>query len=39
MKTKKIVDLYKDDFWSQGKLELKDELLTPDAARTASVVN
>jgi steroid delta-isomerase-like uncharacterized protein len=35
MKTKKIVDLYKDDFWSQGKLELKDELLTPDFSFTS----
>lgn len=27
---KTIVNLYMNEFWSQGQLELKDELLTPD---------
>lgn len=32
---KTIVNLYKNEFWSQGQLELKDELLTPDFVFTS----
>lgn len=35
MEPKVIVDLYMNDFWSQGKLELKDKLLTPDFVFTS----
>lgn len=30
-----IINRYKEEFWSQGKLELKDELLAPDFVFTS----